>query len=288
MRAAPGVLTTAIALGAVAVVLLGLSMACAPPGSGKPTGPLRILEQPLGEAEASAEGQPSLPRCLLAFLPGIGDEPEEYARHGFVERLRAARVDADVRLVDAHFGYYRERSLVERLTTDVLEPAEAAGYEQTWLVGISLGGLGSLALTAADPERVDGLVLLAPYLGDGATIARVEASDWPAPGAIGAEPPFDGVWRWLAERGEQERPVPLVLAFGEADRYRRGHQLMRRALGERDVLIGAGGHYWAVWEELWGAIVASGRLQRACGVRRSAPAAGAAEAEEEAQTEEQG
>lgn len=230
--------------------------ACSPPGAGRPTGTLRVIERDRAAGEQA--------RCLIAFLPGLGDRAEDYLEHGFVDRLREARVDADVRLVDAHFGYYREQKIVERLREDVVEPAEAAGYEQLWLVGISLGGLGSLSLVSADPERVDGLILLAPYLGLNGEVDAVLDAGWPEQSEVPLEEPFDRIWRWLATRDREGAPS-LFLAYGEADRFRKGHRLASRALPDRDVMVAAGGHRWTVWEELWGAIVASGRLQRACG-----------------------
>ncbi len=245
----------ALALGAASASWALTLGACSPPGANKPTGTLRVLERDRAEGARA--------RCLVAFLPGIGDEPEAYLEHGFVDRLRAANIDADVRLVDAHFGYYREQSVVPRLVEDVIEPAEAAGYEQLWLVGISLGGLGSLALTTDDPRRVDGLVLLAPYLGDAGQVADVEAAGWPERTEVPLEEPFDRIWGWLATR-EPTSPS-LLLAYGEADRFRDGHRLASRVLPSSDVLVGAGGHRWSVWQELWGAIVDSGRLQSACG-----------------------
>ncbi|MBO6936176.1 MAG: alpha/beta hydrolase [Deltaproteobacteria bacterium] len=244
----------ALALVAVTAAWASSLWACSPPGANKPTGTLRVLERDRAEGGRA--------RCLIAFLPGIGDEPEAYLEHGFVDRLHAANVDADVRLVDAHFGYYREQSVVPRLVEDVLEPAETAGYDQLWLVGISLGGLGSLALSSAEPVRVDGLILLAPYLGDVDQVATVEGAGWPEQVDVPAEEPFDRIWRWLATRDTEA--TPLVLAYGEADRFRDGHRLASRAVPPSDVLVGAGGHRWPVWEELWGAIVDSGRLQRAC------------------------
>jgi pimeloyl-ACP methyl ester carboxylesterase len=254
-RASIAALAFVVAVGgAAALVPL---WACSPPGAKKPTGTLRVLEH-----DRPVSGRA---RCLVTFLPGLGDEPEGFLEHGFVDRLREARVDADVRLVDAHFGYYREQSVVERLTADVIEPAEAAGYEQLWLVGISLGGLGSLSLTTLDPERIDGLILLAPYLGLNGEVDAVMDAGWPEQSEVPLEEPFDRIWRWLATRDRRGKPS-LMLAYGEADRFRRGHRLASRALPDRDVLVAAGGHRWTVWEELWDAIVASGRLQRACGL----------------------
>ena len=252
---------TAIALGAVAV-FFAADLGCSPPGSNRPTGPLRVLRRQGGSARGG---------CLVAFLPGLGDVPEDYEDQGFAAALQRARVDADLRLVDAHFGYYREQSVVPRLIADVIEPAEAAGYEHIWLVGISLGGLGSLALASEHPDRFDGLVLLAPYLGDDAQVDQVREAGWPEGSPVTAvDEPFGRIWKWLAARDEQPT---IFLAFGDADRFAAGHRLLAGVLPANDVLIGAGGHRWTVWSELWAAFVQSGRLQRACGVRASAAAA---------------
>lgn len=61
--------------------------------------------------------------CVVLFLPGLGDAPQRFEEHGFVEVMeRHGSCDASV--VDSHFGYYRDANLVPRLIA-VLEPLRA-------------------------------------------------------------------------------------------------------------------------------------------------------------------
>ena len=47
------------------------------------------------------------------MLPGMGDRADTFIKTGF---LRAGEPqDFDVLAVDAHFGYYRDQSLITRL-----------------------------------------------------------------------------------------------------------------------------------------------------------------------------
>ena len=78
-----------------------------------------------------------------------GDRPRE-----FDPRL-------DVIAADAHFGYYRARSVVDRLHEDLIAPV-ADRYERVWLVGISMGGFGSALYAMEHPDVVDGVIMLAP------------------------------------------------------------------------------------------------------------------------------
>src|ERR1043166_3972358 len=71
--------------------------------------PLRTLDIPAASQAA---------RCLVVFLPGRGDLPEDFFRQGFDRELRAAGSSCEVVAVDAHLGYYFERSIDQRLRED--------------------------------------------------------------------------------------------------------------------------------------------------------------------------
>ena len=74
-------------------------------------------------------------------------------------RESGARVDSIA--VDAHLGYYFQRTVIARLQADVLQPARQQGYRRIVLVGVSLGGLGALLCERDLPGSVDALVLAA-------------------------------------------------------------------------------------------------------------------------------
>ncbi len=221
-------------------------------------------------------GEDGESRCLIVLLPGLGDAPEDYRANGFDAQLREAGVRAHVKAVDAHFGYYRDRVFVDRFAEDVLAPARAR-YDKVWLVGISLGGMGALSAAAASPERVDGLVLIAPFLGSGDVLDEIEeagglrrwsASAPPVEGRFWEGEPddfFRAAWTFAAkpERGDGSK-VEMHLGYGRDDRFASTHALLASALPERSVRVAAGGHRWPVWKDLFHAFVREGFLQRSC------------------------
>ena len=114
------------------------------------------------ESYAASTAGPA--RTLLVLMPGRGDKATAFAEHGFVSDLRAAGLAVDVVAADAHIGYYMKETIVERMWTDVLAPARQR-YKQIWIVGVSMGGLGSLIVASKLPGAVDRVILLSPYLG---------------------------------------------------------------------------------------------------------------------------
>ena len=74
--------------------------------------PLRYLVAPAGCALR--------PDTLLVLLPGSWSLPEDFEREGFVGAVRQRHLAADVWLVDAHVGYYREGSIIDRLAADLV------------------------------------------------------------------------------------------------------------------------------------------------------------------------
>ena len=62
---------------------------------------------------------------LLVMLPGSFARPEEFVREGFVQAVRERQLGVDMVLVDAHLGYYSDRSMIDRLQADIVAPARA-------------------------------------------------------------------------------------------------------------------------------------------------------------------
>ncbi|MCU0672818.1 MAG: alpha/beta hydrolase-fold protein [Myxococcota bacterium] len=244
-------------LGLFALVLLGCSR------DATPSPPVRspipyLADAPFGPDEAG---------CLVAFLPGAGDDARSYVEHGFVEQLREANVKVDAWSVDATLEYYRGREIETRVREDVLLPATELGYRRIWLVGISMGGGGALRVAATSEELVHGVVVLAPFLGSPFLARDVRAAGGPAvwqPSAelLAQDDPYVDAWRWVGRRGD----TPLVVGWGEDDTIAMMSEALATGLPPSHVLHAAGDHEWVVWEQLWRAFVASGFLQRACGV----------------------
>jgi pimeloyl-ACP methyl ester carboxylesterase len=194
---------------------------------------------------------------LLVMLPGSYSLPEEFQSEGFVQIARAHQLLADLRLVDAHVGYYQSRRVIERLAEDVIRPARAQGYGQIWLVGISIGAVGAMLYADAHPEDVDGVVLIAPYLGTQLTANEIKRagglSHWRSPPITPGD--IDTIlWHWLQGQTTVESTVkkmPLYLGYGEQDRFRYNDEVLRAALAASQVFTAPGGHDWPAWRTLW-------------------------------------
>ena len=207
-------------------------------------------------------------RTLVIFLPGRGDSPENFDRHGFARAVRERGLPVDLLAVDAHLGYYLNGTVIERLETDVIAPARARGYRRIWLVGISIGGLGSLLYLRAHPGVVSGVVLLAPYLGE-----RDVTDEIAAAGGLGRWQPVDlpsdrfhprQLWRWLQETYaglSAPSATPLYLGYGTRDRFVAGDRLLAAVLPPERVFTTPGGHRWDPWRRLWDTFLRTGALK---------------------------
>ncbi|MGQ9426028.1 alpha/beta hydrolase-fold protein [Gilvimarinus sp. F26214L] len=181
---------------------------------------------------------------LVVMLPGIGDYPEAFARHQFVGELQASGLPLDAVAVNAHLGYYNQRSLLIRLKEDVVDPAKAQGYERIHFVGISLGGYGTLLYMRNYPEDVSSAILIAPYLGRPEHYAHLTTD--------GMEPVLEreNLWPWLQSLSG-ETLARIYLGFGASDTYAESHQLLRDMLPRDHSTVVAGAHRWTTWQRLW-------------------------------------
>jgi len=200
---------------------------------------------------------------LLVMLPGVHSTPDEFEREGFVEAVRENRLAVDVMLVDAHLGYYNDRSVLERLEADVIAPARRQGYRQIWIVGISLGGFGGLLYAQTHPGELAGVVAIAPYLGErtlSTDIANAGGlAKWNGPLDSGAgiprTPNETQLWQWLRGYAGHTQTAgarpPLYLGYALDDRFAFSHRLLAGVLPAERVVTTEGGHDWPEWRRLW-------------------------------------
>jgi len=191
---------------------------------------------------------------LVVFLPGRGGSMNDFEQQGFIEIMRAAGVRVDTVAVDAHLGYYFNRTVTERLQADVILPARAKGYRRIVLVGVSLGGVGALLHERDYPGFVDGIVVLAPYLGrKGKLFDQIRAAGGPVAWAAGrdlkAGEVEEQLWTFLGQR-VQTLP-PTWLFYGRNDDLASGHQLFASLLPPLRVKSTEGAHDWPTWRTLW-------------------------------------
>jgi pimeloyl-ACP methyl ester carboxylesterase len=195
-------------------------------------------------------------RCLLVLLPGLGDSPEDFAGHGFLDAIRKRELSVDIISANATLGYYARRTLLERVTTDILVPARKAGYQQIWVGGISLGGMGSLLVAQHHGSDLAGIILMAPYLGDEKLITEISNAGglarWQPPAVLGKDDYQREAWRWLKSATENPGTAPpIYLASGDQDRLTRGHRLLGAALPPERRFRTRGTHEWGPWSVLW-------------------------------------
>jgi pimeloyl-ACP methyl ester carboxylesterase len=193
-------------------------------------------------------------RDLLVCLPGIGDHAQDFEDWGFVELAWTHRWAVDVWLVDAHYGYYADRTILDQLHSDVFLPASESSYRSIWLVGISLGGLGALLYASRHKDDLTGVVAMAPFLGTQTIIQEIAIAGGLARWTSSLTTPDDIhlVWKWLQTRMTSAHPAPdLFLAYGEDDMFAEAHRLLASAVPASHVLTVPGGHRWPVWRQLW-------------------------------------
>jgi len=196
-------------------------------------------------------------KTLIIMLPGRGDRATSFQMAGFLDLIEGS--DFDVIAVDAHFGYYKERSLVSRVHEDVVVPAKENGYENIWLLGISMGGMGALLYAEQHPDIVDGLILLAPYLGDPGLAREIEAAGGLASWSAEESSFMDhevAVWDWLKNSRAEQDPVPVYLGYGEADRFAGNYAALKGRLDGLKIFTEERGHKGTTWSRLWSRISA--------------------------------
>lgn len=192
---------------------------------------------------------------LLILLRGLGGNPEDFDKHGLIQEVRSRKIPFDIVVPDAHYGYYRSESLDERLKTDLIDPARKKGYQQIWLAGFSMGGLGSLFYLRNFKEDVDGVLLISPFMGWEAILNGIDAA-----GGIDAwVPPISSdswqylIWSWVKqyEQAPEDYP-PIYLGFGRDDWITgKGPSLLSAALPEDRVFAIAGGHTYKTFKLIW-------------------------------------
>ena len=238
--------------------VLGFISGCA---SWLPTAvPMRSIDYPGAAAPA---------HCLMVFLPGLGDTGARFEQRGFVSDVRAQHLSIDMVAADASLGYYANGILTERLFTDVVAPRASRGYAQIWVVGISMGGLGTFLYSRQRPSgEVYGVLALSPYLGEQQVSDAVRSegglSTWQAPppvATMNASNYTSELWRWLQAVNAGREPGPqLYIGYGLQDRLARVDVLLGDDLPTAHVFTVDGEHNWDTWKVLFARFLSTDAL----------------------------
>lgn len=217
----------------------------------------RPLTVPIEIVRLAGTEQPH--HTLLIYLPGNGDANDAFRRNGLIPLLRERNLYADIIGVNAHLGYYRNGSIMERLKRDVVDPARKNGYDRIWLVGNSLGAYGSIVYASRYPADISGVVLLGAYAGDRAIIREIEQAGglhtWD-PGTIKDKDWERQLWSWLKQyEGHASEYPPVYLGYGRGDRFTYAQDLLATVLPADRVVVVGGGHEWSTWKKAWGLLL---------------------------------
>jgi len=168
----------------------------------------------------------------MIWLPGAYQLAQHFVDEGFAGAAAKRGAPLDLLFVDLESAHLEDREPLEKLRSEIVLPARTAGVS-VWLAGISLGGLVALDYACDHAGDIDGLFLLAPYLGN----RRLAQSDTDR-----------RIWRYINAR---DNPAPMFLSYGRQDRFSTAHALMAAALPANCVDVIDGGHDWPTWFKLW-------------------------------------
>jgi pimeloyl-ACP methyl ester carboxylesterase len=212
-------------------------------------------------------------KCLVVFLPGIGDHAVDFEDGGFVDAVRDRGLSVDVISAQVTFAYYTHGTVVLRLGEDVFEPAKVKHCRQTWLIGHSMGGLGTLLYSHDHPREITGVLALAPLLGIYPLVEKIREagglSKWSAPEKVlvtDEDTSILELWRWLqALTSGKERGPRLYLGWGTEDEaVGFSNEVLAAALPEKRRFPVPGGHKWVAWKKALDLFLDSD-FRRGCG-----------------------
>ena len=207
--------------------------------------------QPIPVATIAAK-QPAT--RLVVVLPGRADNLERLRDSGMAEAIQSVWPDADVTYAEVTLDYYMQGDAPQRLHDEVIAPARKRGYRAVWLAGASMGGMGTLLYDARYPGEVDGMVLLAPYVGDRPLLTEIDAAGGVRRWNAGPEQAFSSdtwqreLWRHIQVLSrDPQRASRIWLAYGDDDRLAEAMPLLTPALRADQVFVRDGGHQWRIW-----------------------------------------
>lgn len=209
--------------------------------------PMKILQYQYDQTAPS--------KNLFVFMRGLGGNNRSFADAGMVDEVKNRGIPFDIVAPNAHFAYYAKRTLIDRLHEDVILPATRQGYTNIWLVGVSMGGLGSLLYLKERPEHIDGIFLIAPFLGYDDILDEIIAAggvqQW-QPGVYDPDDQWERMlWHWIKDRVDGEKTIPILHSYGRSDKYVKGQDLFATVISENRVIRSEGGHDVKTIALLW-------------------------------------
>lgn len=196
--------------------------------------------------------QPEGPvRGTIVLLPAAQQRLEQFCEAGFDAALRRRDLPLRLQFVAPRLTHLTDHAWIESLRAEVIAGASQP-VRPLWLGGISLGAFMALRYAAAHAGDIDGLCLIAPYLGSrivAAEIARCGSLEQWQPGNLAADDDERHVWAYLRTL-RRAKPVMFV-GLSREDRFADTQRLLAGAMAPGDCIEVPGRHEWPVWSQLW-------------------------------------
>jgi pimeloyl-ACP methyl ester carboxylesterase len=225
---------------------------------------------PMEKIDYPASAPPA--RCLVVMMPGAGSNDGDFEKEGFLKVVQDSGLSIDVIAANATLGYYFNNTMVPRLHDDIVVPATTGKqYEKKWIMGMSMGGFGTLFYSLQHPHDFDGMYALAPWLGSNSLIEEIRNAGglkkWQAPAP--ETPTNDNyqrqLWRFLqAVSNDPSQGPDVYVGWGDQDSLGPADQLFADALPQDHVGHQPGAHQWPVWNALLAKWLKDGPLARDC------------------------
>ncbi|MDR9435522.1 MAG: alpha/beta hydrolase [Thiohalophilus sp.] len=203
-------------------------------------------------------------RQLVILLPGIWDKPAEFKTHGFIEIARKNDIEHDFLSVDANIAYLVRGNFSQRFMEDVIIPARKKGYQSFWLIGISLGGYNALSYYLDQPETIEGVVLLSPYVGvnkEEDFLHQIrQFIDSENLSSVSERVPYTN-WERLAAFKKRSSLKNIYLAYGRQDGFASRYSEFERLLPSENIHAIDGNHDWRTWSRLWEELLQMGMIK---------------------------
>lgn len=189
---------------------------------------------------------------LAVLLPGAYNTPEDFQREGFVTLVRKRSIPIDITLADMNLECITNGTALTQLREEIIHPTRQNGYENIWLIGISIGGFMATLYADYYPGEIHGLGLIAPYPGSRMITETIKANggllDW-SPEKISSEDYEARSWYWLKQHATEGSKV--YLGYGSEDRFATAHTEMSTVIPPHRAIRIPGGHDWQTWKNIW-------------------------------------
>lgn len=200
-------------------------------------------------------GQPQPTRLRVVLMPGAYHTPNQFLDAGFAQAVQRRAQCVELILAVPELDHLTDRRWLSALHDEVMAPARAEKIP-LWLGGVSLGGFMALRFAAQYPRSLDGLCLLAPYLG-----SRIVASEaaiaahvagWQAE-SLDDDDDERRIWHYVARLSSDLAATRVFFGYGAGDRFADTQRVLARALSTSGATqrVLEGGHDWPIWRALW-------------------------------------